>query len=70
MLRALIVSKETPMNRLAPLLLLVLLSVGAYTYFTTDRPKHDPYSACAKMSSPEEIGRCRSQVDFAMSAGW
>lgn len=58
------------MARIAPIFLLLLLAVGAYAYFTSDRPEHDPYAACAKMSDPEEIGRCRSQVDFAMSAGW
>lgn len=57
------------MARIGPFILLVLLAVGAYSYFRTRDQAHDPYAACDKLKTEKERGICRAQVDFAMSAG-
>lgn len=57
------------MARIAPFALFVLLCVSAYLYHRAKRDAPDPYAPCAKMADEAERGRCRSQIDFAMSAG-
>ncbi|GEM_PF-4801784 len=58
------------MARFAPFLVLAVLIVCAVILWRAERRAPDRYAACAKMSDPVEIERCRSSIDFALSAGW
>ena len=58
------------MARFAPFALLAFLALGAYFYHRAAAKMPDPYAACAKEKTEADKARCRSQIDFAMSAGW
>ena len=57
------------MTRIGPFVLIVLLGAGAYFHMRAQRDAPDPYAACAKMATEAEKATCRSQIDYAMSAG-
>lgn len=57
-------------RHVAPFVLIVLIAAGLYGYVKHRGDAPDPYAACEKTPPGAERDACRSQVDFAMSAGW